>query len=140
MPLRLPLVAIGVAAFAAAPTPALAQEERLGDMAQALADPVVQQTVARAIAAMGEALLAMNVGPLAEAIGPLAGEGPLRHLPPDARLGDLAGPEAGDIPGKLSRHVPQAMGSAAAMAGAFERMLPEFEAMMARMRGALPIE
>jgi hypothetical protein len=61
-------------------------------------------------------------------------------MPKDARLRDLAGPEADRLPGEIGHRVPQAMGAAAGMAGAVEDMLPEINATVDRLRNALPKE
>lgn len=138
MPLRAHILAAGLGALAAFPANALARDVPVGDVADALADPAIQESLGRAISAMSEALLDTRVGPLARAMGPIAGDGPWRDLPPDARLGDVAGPQARRVSREISRRVPEMMGSVAGMAGAIEDMLPELKATARRMKDALP--
>jgi hypothetical protein len=90
-----------------------------------------------ALTALSEALLDIRIEPLRRALA-AAGSDAADDLPSDARLRDLAGPRAGKLPGEIGRRVPQAMGAAAGMAGAVQDTLPEIEAMVERMKRALP--
>ena len=66
------------------------------------------------------------------------GDDSVKDLPPDARLGDLAGPRAQALPHEVARNVPRVMGSAASMAGAVQEMLPELKRTARRVKDALP--
>jgi hypothetical protein len=137
MLLRSTLLALGLAAASLAPAPALARDGRPGDTAEKLSDPQLQLAVAAALAAMSQSILDMNVEPFARAMRAM-GDEDARDLPPDARLGDLAGPGAQRLPGEVARKVPRAMGSAAEMAGAVEGMIPELERTARRLKDAIP--
>lgn len=137
MPLLHELSLACLAALALAPLPAMAREEAAGDVAQQLSDPRNQIAATVALTAISEALLDMNIEPLRRALGAM-GDERAEDLPPDAKLRDLAGPQARELPGEIGRRVPQAMGAAAGMAGAIEGMLPELEAMADRMKAAIP--
>lgn len=131
-----------LAALLLAPLPAAAREagrgdEAPGDIARRLADPRNQIAATVALTAVTEALLDMKVDPLRRVLA-AAGDDRAENLPPDARLRDLAGPEAQDLPGEIGRNVPQAMGSAAAIAGSFSDVLPELRATIERLKAALP--
>jgi hypothetical protein len=138
------LVAIlggALGAAAALPVPALAREAHGGQVAEALANPGTQQAMAGAMAAMTEALLDLKVGPFAKAMEGMddsAGHRKAaRRIDPDATLGDLAGPEARRMPREVSRKLPKMMGAMAGMAGAMEAMLPQLEAMGAKVKDAM---
>lgn len=131
-------IAAGLAAVASASTPAAAREESVAeDAVKQLGDPQVQFAASAALAAMVEAVLDMNIGPFARAARTMGG-GAMADLPDDARLRDLAGPDADDISGDVARNVPRAMGSAAEMAGAIDGMMPQFKEMARRMKDAIP--
>lgn len=132
------LLLTGAAFAVAMPMPALSQENRAGEIARQLDDPLTQYMVAGAIAAMSKNLLEMNIEPIVRAVETVGGGSTVDDLPRDARLGDLIGPEAEDVPGEVMHRVPRMMGVAAGMAAAVEEMLPELEAMTERMKATLP--
>lgn len=136
MPIRSILLAFLVGA-ALAPAPAFARDTEIGDAAEKLSDPQMQLAVAAALAAVSQSILDMRIEPFARAMRSM-GDDSAGDLPPDARLGDLAGPGAGRMPSEIARNVPRAMGSAAEMAGAIEGMLPELENTARRLKDALP--
>ena len=124
-------------------SPALAQDEPMGEMAAKMGDPEVQRAMAAALETMSEALLDVPVGPFAEAaramgktMGDAEEDEDLERLPPDATLRDLAGPEAERMPREMARRVPAMMGAMAGMAGMLEAMRPMLAAMAERMRDA----
>ena len=67
----------------------------------------------------------MDIGPLTRAMDAAGGGRAVGDLPRDARLRDLAGPDAERLPRTIARNVPKAMGSAGEMAGALEDMMPQ---------------
>jgi hypothetical protein len=141
MPLRKALTTACAATLTMAALPAFANDSvelPVGDdIAGKLADPGTQIAATVALTALSEMLLDLNIEPIRRAmatVDPYAGA----DLPPDARLRDLAGPEAGELPGEIGRRVPQTMGAAAGMIGAFQDLVPELQATVDRMRHALP--
>ena len=137
MSLRAALLATCLAPVLLAPLPALARDEGSADVARRLGDPGTQIAATVALTAMVESLLDLKVEPLRRALSAV-GDDRAEDLPPDARLRDLAGPGARELPGEIGRRVPQAMGAAAGMAGALEDMLPELRAAAERMKRAIP--
>lgn len=137
--MRIAIIAAALAA-SAAPLPALAQETREADMSaltQSLADPVLQDQAAGMASLLMSVLLEMPVAPLMQATAEMAGEDP-EAIDPDLRLADLAGEDAGRIPGELAQHVPKMMGAMGTMAGAFEKMLPQMREMAETMSKSMP--
>lgn len=129
-------LAVGLSALAMAPLSAESRSPRRDHrIAERLSDPAFEAQVAAMAAMMGQMVLDMKVGPLARAMGEM-GDEDARDIPPDARLGDLAGPDARDMPDQLARELPRAMRHAGAAAGALEDMMPELQRMGERMRRA----
>lgn len=137
MPLRHTLSVLALGACALAPLPALARDSEAAEIAGRLSDPGNQVAVTVALTALSQALLDVKIEPFRRALA-AAGSDAAADLPPDARLRDLAGPRADALPGEIGRRVPQTMGQAAGMVGAFEDMLPELMAAMDRMGKAIP--
>jgi hypothetical protein len=138
MPLRHTLSVACLTSLAAAPLPAMADDKGAQpDVARRLADPGTQAAVTVALTALSQALLDFKIGPISRAMG-ATGDNAAANLPPDARLRDLAGPEADKVPGEIGRRVPQAMGEAAGMVGALQDMLPELQASIDRVKAAIP--
>ena len=122
--------------------PVLAQERPGGEaagqaeeIAGRLHDPATQLMVAAAIAAMSEAVLDTSIEPIVRAMR-AAGADP--DLPRDARVRDLAGPDAERARDRAVGQVPRAMGRMGEMAGAIGDMMPELAAMARRMKDAVP--
>lgn len=146
MSLRRPLIAASLAATVAAglaPLPALAQDrdyraDESGEIADKLRDPVNQIAVAAVLSSMSEALLDFRIGPMVEAMDKAGiGGHRVRDLPPDARLGDVAGRDAREMPSKIAREAPRMMGAAAGMAGALDDMKPQFKEMRRKLKEAM---
>jgi hypothetical protein len=144
MSLRRTVIAALLGATALAPLPALAREhDRPEDSADAVADklrdPGSQIAVAAMLSSMSQALLDMRIGPFVEAMDK-AGVGgeDMRDLPPDARLGDVAGRRTREMPGKIAREAPRMMGSAAGMADALKDMMPQLREMGRKMKQSIP--
>jgi hypothetical protein len=150
MSMRSPVMMAGLAALVLTPVPALARdsdaerlpERGLSEVSGKLSDPAMQIAVAAALSGMSEALLDLKVEPFLRAVdgmgGVAGGERRSRDLPPDARLRDIAGPKAADMPRELARETPRMMGAMAGMAGALQDMLPQLRAMGERMKDAVP--
>lgn len=132
------LAAICLAGAALVPAQASAREGAANDVARKLADPQAQAAASVALAALAETFLNIDIAPYARAVRAMGGGDAVRDLPADAKLRDLAGPEAEHMPRAIARGVPKAMGSAAEMAGAMEAMLPELERTARRMKDAMP--
>jgi hypothetical protein len=126
-----------VSALALAPLPAMASDAPLGQVADALTDPARQDALAGGLEALTAALLALRVGPFMEAMERAGHSRGMRDIDPDSTLGDLAGPEAREIPREVSAKVPVMMDTMGAMAGQMGEMLPQLEALAKRMEGAM---
>jgi hypothetical protein len=122
-------ILLAAAAIALLPAPALAEpdEGEISSAARELADPARQEQLAVMAGAVMEAMLEMPAAPLLRAAAEVAGEDP-EAVDPDTRLADLAGPEAADAPREVAEKLPQMMGAMAALAVAFEDMLPQMRA------------
>ena len=117
---------LAAAAIALLPVPALAEpaEGKISSAASELADPVRQEQLAAMAGAVMETMLEMPAAPLLRAAAQVAGEDP-EEVESDTRLRDLAGPEAAYAPREVAEKLPQMMGAMAALAVAFEDMLPQ---------------
>ena len=113
-------------------------EDEVGAVADRLSDPATQIAVTAALAAMTEALLDFRVGPFAKAVDEAGGGGHLRDVPADARVRDLAGPDADRLSGDIARKTPRMMNAMAGMADSLSAMMPQLRAMAERMRRSLP--
>lgn len=139
---------IGLAA-ALAPMPAAARDHRLAEVEDRLSDPRAQHAMGDALAAMMTAMMSIKAAPFVNAMDSVArstgaderDQRPIsRDFPADATLGDLAGPDARDMPRQMARKVPQMMGAMGAMTGAMGEMLPQLEAMGRRIARDMNIE
>ena len=128
------LLAAPALALVMAASPALARDDSTRRMAQQMRDPATQQAVARAVAAMSEAMLDMPLEPLARMADAMGDRRTARQMR-GATVGDYAGPEARDVPYEMSRKLPALMGQAGGMVAAAEEMTPALKA-MAREMGA----
>ena len=119
--------------------PAAAQDaEPDTDLAPVIAqmsDPAFQDTMAVMIGSLGEVLLDMTIGPLAEAVERAGGE-PTGYGP-DARVRDVAGPDAQDLPAELAARTPQMMDAASGMARSLEAMMPVLRAWSEEMAASV---
>ena len=128
------LAALALAVLA--PAPALARDSAgdkgLAEIEGRLSDPDTQQAMGDALAGMMAALLDMKAAPFAKAMdkmGKSMGGRPMaRTIPDDATLGDLAGPDARQLPGQIKRSVPGLMNASGSMVGALEVLAPQLEA------------
>lgn len=113
-----------------APAPALAGERTSegAEMARQLEDPRNQAAVADAMGAMFGVMLGMKAAPLAKAMDAMGERDAARRIPRNATIGDLAGPEARQMPREIKRRVPGMMTAMAAMTGMLDEMLPQLEA------------
>ncbi|NVD46083.1 hypothetical protein [Qipengyuania atrilutea] len=112
----------------------VAQSGDLASLSEKLGDPDKQYEMAMMIQTMTEVLLDLPLAPLAEAAAEIAGEDPAR-VDPNLTLRSLS-PQSSDVPEKVGRAVPRAMGAVAGMAKGFEAMLPALREMADRMEEA----
>lgn len=116
-------------------TPAAAQERLRpapeAEVAARLNDPLVQEGIARAMAAMTGALLDMRVGPLASLTTPEADIGP------NDTLRDLKRRDDPDFERRLYSDTRRGTALAGRVAGDMAAMVPEFERTIARLQGTL---
>ncbi|MDP3674780.1 MAG: hypothetical protein Q8R44_06760 [Novosphingobium sp.] len=134
------LLAAPALALVLAASPAAAKPGSTEKMTEMMRDPATQQAMARAVAAMSEAMLDMPLEPLARAAEAMGDRRTAREMR-RSTLGDYAGPEARDVPRKMSRQLPAIMGAMGGMAAAAEEMTPALKAMAkemgARMKDAM---
>ena len=122
-------------ALALVPAPAMAREQSHegAEMARQLEDPRNQQAVANAMGAMFGMMLNMKAAPLAKAMEAMGEPDAARRIPRRATLGDLAGPEARQMPREIKRRVPGMMTAMASMTGMLDEMMPQLEAISEQM-------
>jgi hypothetical protein len=133
-----PILVLGLAGLALVSAPASARDGRVDGAAATLSDPHVQMAAAATLAAMVETILNMDITPFTRAIDAAGGGDAVRDLPPDAKLRDVAGPEAERMPRAIARNIPKAMESAAEMAGAVGDMMPQLKDTARRLKHAVP--
>ena len=109
----------------------------MDDISEDLRDPMNQAKAAGALSALTGALLSMDIAPLARTMDQFDGGRSSRDLPPDATLGDVAGPEARALPYEIARKTPQAMSRMADMLGAVEDLRPQLKAMGRQLKDTL---
>lgn len=132
------LLLAGLALAACLPSPALAEENQADELARKLDDPVTQYMVAGALSAIIRQVLETPVEPFLRSMETAGAGMAVPDLPPDATLGDLAGPEAQRLPRQIVKRVPKLMDSLADMARAYGNALPEFKAMAKRLKDSVP--
>ena len=128
------LLAAPALAIILAASPASARDDSARRITDQMRDPATQQAMARAVAAMSEAMLDMPLEPLARMADAMGDRRTARQMR-GATVGDYAGPEARDMPREMSRKLPALMGQAGGMVAAAEEMTPALKA-MAREMGA----
>ncbi len=140
-----PMAALAAAATVAmlAMQPAAAQDaprddetaaREMRDMAERLDDPRTQQRASRAIAAITRALLSMPLAPIAEAAREIDPSSDLADMPDDANLGDLAGPNAEQLPQELAARTGGMMRATSVMATRLAVLTPVLRDMAREMR------
>ena len=131
-----------LAAVMLAPLPAYASNARdsqraIGELQNRLGDPETQHAMGDALAGLMAAMMDMKAAPFLKAMdrmGKSMGDSaPRRDIPENATLGDLAGPEARDMPRQIAQRTPAMMGAMGAMAGAMGEMIPQLETVGKRM-------
>lgn len=135
------MLAASLAAVALAPKAAIAREPQRSEAARAadrLNDPATQIAVTAVLANLTKQLLDVPVGDFARSIGDASGDPDLREVPPDARVRDMAGPDARRLERSIARGTPRMMGAMGRMSGAIDRMMPQLRAMAGEMKKALP--
>ena len=110
-----------------APAAARATAPASSAMTRQLEDPRTQTAAANALGSLLTIMLAMNAEPLIKAMDAMGEHAAARRIPRGATLGDLAGPEARQMPDEVKRRVPGLMTAMGSMAGMFDQMLPQLE-------------
>lgn len=128
------LLAVPALALVLAASPAMARDDAARRITDQMRNPATQQAMARAMAAMSEAMLNIPLEPFARAVDAMGDHQTAREMR-GATLGDMAGPDARHVPRELSRKVPAMMGAMGGMADAAVEMAPALKA-MAREMGA----
>lgn len=100
-------------------------------LSQRLADPVVQNELASTVAVLGEILLDMPLAPIVEPMAEITGRDP-GSVDHDLTLRKMR-PEASDVPARVARDLPRAMGAMASMADSLEAMRPALREMAERL-------
>ncbi|RXZ64270.1 hypothetical protein [Pelagerythrobacter rhizovicinus] len=100
-------------------------------LSQRLADPAVQNELASTVAVLGEILLDMPLAPIVEPMAEIAGRDP-GSVDPDLTLRKMR-PEASDVPARVARDLPRAMGAMASMTDSLEAMRPALREMAERL-------
>jgi hypothetical protein len=129
------LAATSLMVLTAVPAAAQQADDRIADAAEMLADEDTQDRVSRAMQAMSRALLAMPVGQMAEAVREIDPDAPMADLPPDARVSDLMGDDAEDMPREMAAQSRVMMRMMSGMTRQFAVMAPVLRD-MARDMGA----
>jgi hypothetical protein len=117
-----------LAVLALAPVPTLARDSADDDFAAGLNDPRKQEAMGNAMGTLMSAMLNMKTEPLARAMERMGEPKAARKIPRGATLGDLAGPEAKQIPAEMRRRVPAMMGAMGELAGMMKDIAPQLEA------------
>lgn len=99
-------------------------------LSQRLADPMVQNELASTVAVLGEILLDMPLAPIVEPMAEIAGDP--GSVDPDLTLRKMR-PEASDVPARVARDLPRAMGAMASMADSLEAKRPALREMAERL-------
>lgn len=115
----LPLAAL--VAFSLVPAPAAAKTDRA--LSRELSNPDTQHAIGDMLGVM----LQMPAEPLARAAEAAGDHETARSIPNGATIGDLAGPEARQLPREVRRRAPAMIGAMGGLAGAMEDMAPELE-------------
>jgi hypothetical protein len=110
--------------------------EEMNDMADKLANPIMQDGVANMIEKMTATMMHMPVGQIAAAVEKAAPGTIRKRIRSDATIADLAGRDARDLPENLGDKSRVMMGMASGFAKAFAVMLPEFEKMGKEMEAS----
>ena len=117
------------------PSPALARERSSGaaEMARELEDPRNQRAAADALGSLFGVMMNMKAEPLVKAMEAMGERNAARRIPRGATIGDLAGPEARQVPREIKRRVPGLMTAMASMTGMLDEMMPQLEAIGEQM-------
>jgi hypothetical protein len=103
--------------------------EDMERMAQTMADPKMQDSVAHMVEGMTNMMMHLPVGQFAEAIEKARPGSMKKRIRSDATLADLAGRKGKDLPEKLAKESRAMMAMMGGFTKAFATMLPEFEKM-----------
>ncbi|MDE1467503.1 hypothetical protein [Aurantiacibacter sp. D1-12] len=122
--MRLPILAAALATIAA-PLPAMAQDTApdTSELREVLADPATIERASTMLGVMTDVMMEMPIGRMAEGMAEaIDGEAP--DIDPDARVRDMMGPEAEDMPRQMAERLPQMMEMMGVMAGVLEEAMP----------------
>ncbi len=111
-------------------------QAEMNDMADKMADPKMQASVARMVESMTGAMLKLPVGKMAQAVERARPGTMDNKIRSDATLADIAGCDARDLPETLGEKSRDMMGMMGGFAKAFAVMLPEFEKMGKQMEAS----
>ncbi|HEY0959250.1 MAG TPA: hypothetical protein VGE05_08250 [Novosphingobium sp.] len=123
-----------------APAAAMAQERNPPDIAEKFTDPGTQAAAAATLTAMSDALFDLPIAPFVRAMRSMGDDEAGKDLPSDARVRDLAKPEANRLSEEISRRVPQMMSTTSDIMGALREVLPQLRSMGGRLRDAIPTD
>lgn len=118
------LGAVAGAAMLFAAFPAQAREAGTGELARELDNPRLQKAMGDMLGSMMGAMLNLKADPLARAMERMGEHDAARKIPKGATLGDLAGPEARQVPAEVRRRVPMMMGAMGELTVMMEQMAP----------------
>lgn len=119
----LPVAALTV--LTVMPAPALAKGD--GDLARDLRDPYKAEALGDMLGAMLGVMLDMKAAPLVRVMEAAGEPKAARKIPRGATIGDLAGPDARQLPREVRRRAPAMIGALGEFAGMLEEAAPEFE-------------
>lgn len=105
----------------------------MAEVADRIDDPALHDGVAAAVEGVTDSIMRLPVGRFADAIERARPGTVDRRLPHDARVGDLAGRDAGYLSQELGERSREAMGMMGGFARAMAAMMPEFEKMSREM-------
>ncbi len=102
-------------------------------MAEMMANPKMQDSVAHMVEGMTNMMMHLPVGQFADAIEKARPGSIKKRIRSDATLADLAGRDGKDLPEKLGKESRAMMAMMGGFTKAFATMLPEFEKMGQQM-------
>jgi hypothetical protein len=135
--LAAPALMVAMAAPAAAQN---RDDDRIAGAADILADEETQDRVSRAMRVMTRALLSMPVGELAEAVREIDPDADMADLPRNARVADLMGEDAEDLPRRMAGQSRVMMRTMSVMTRQLAALTPVLRAMASDMQAQMERE
>lgn len=126
--------------LASAQASAQVGDERILEGAEVLGDAGTQERVSRALQVMTRALLSMPVGPIAEAVTEIDPESDMADVPRDARVADMVGPEADDMPERMAGQSRTMMRAMSVLTRQLAVMAPVLRDMASQMAAQVETE